>query len=192
MQLQPTTLLAIDPGTRELGFAVMRNQELLYYGVKTIVNRKKPSNVLQVAGEFVMKMIEKYQPSVLAIEEMFVTQKNSALLNIIAAEIKVLAKEQNLEVREYAPTSVRKSLCQSGRATKREVAKLMSEQFPELLRYYRRTRAWELDYYASLFDAVAVGVVCLREIEYSKEIKDNQKELRSPQHKKTSLTYFER
>ena len=27
-------ILAIDPGTRELGFAIMEENELIYYGVK--------------------------------------------------------------------------------------------------------------------------------------------------------------
>ena len=175
MPLQPTTILSIDPGTRELGFAVLNTKELLYYGVKTVVNRKKPSNVLAVINKFVQKMIDKYQPDVLAIEKMFVTQKNSALLNVVAAEIKALAKERGLEIYEYAPTLVRKSLCQSGsgRATKREVARILSERFPELSRYFRRTRARERDYYANLFDAIAVGIICdemLKELNEKKQI----------------------
>ena len=175
MPFQSTTILAIDPGTRELGFAVMSNQELLYYGVKTVVDRKKPSNVLKVAGEFVLKMIEKYQPSVLAIEKMFVTQKNSALLNVVAAEIEAAAKENDLQIYEYASTAIRKTICQRGRATKREVAKLLSERFPELARYYNRRKVWEVEYYANLFDAVAVGLVCSEDTGKNDEPKHSRK-----------------
>ena len=34
-------ILAIDPGTRELGFAIMEENDLIYYGVKTL-KKKRP------------------------------------------------------------------------------------------------------------------------------------------------------
>jgi RNase H-fold protein (predicted Holliday junction resolvase) len=41
---KPFKILAIDPGTRYLGIAVLQNQELIYWAVKTI-QRLKPSNI---------------------------------------------------------------------------------------------------------------------------------------------------
>ena len=164
-----STILAIDPGTRELGFAVLAGEELLYYGVKTVTNRKSPSQVLEIVSGFIKKLIESYNPSILAIEKMFVTQKNSALLAVVAEQVKALAREYGLLIFEYAPSSLRKRLCQTGRATKREAARILSLRYSELARYYNRTRMWEQDYYANLFDAIAVGVTCRQDFKQQGE-----------------------
>jgi Holliday junction resolvasome RuvABC endonuclease subunit len=166
IQNQPV-ILAIDPGTRELGFAVLEGENLIYYGVKTVTNRKAPNLVLETVNSFIKSLIEKYQPSILAIEKMFIAQKNSALLFVVAEQIKAIARENKILIWEQAPLAIRKRLCQKGRATKREAAKIVADRYPELLRYYNRTRFWELEYYANLFDAVAVGLVCFEDYKIS-------------------------
>lgn len=154
-------ILAVDPGTRELGVAVLGGGELLFYGVKTVTNRKNPVTVLDAISSYIRTLLKKYRPAHLAIEKMFITQKNSALLvTAVAEQVKAAAKEANLPIYEYDPSTVRKRLCQTGRATKRETAATLALRFPELNRYYLRAAAWERDYYSNLFDAVAVGVVC--------------------------------
>ena len=162
-----STILAVDPGTRELGVAVFKNQELIFYHVKTATNRKSPLAALEIIAAYIRNLVKKYYPTVLAVEKMFITQKNSALLVVAAEQIKAVAKEANLPVYEYAPTSIRKRLCRSGRATKREAARILTLKYPELKRYYLRTAKWERDYYANLFDAVAVGVVCTDDLKAS-------------------------
>lgn len=159
-----STILAVDPGTRELGVAVLRGRELLFYGVKTVTNRKNPQRVLETISNYIRNLLKKHRPTHLAIEKMFVTQKNSALLTVAAEQIKATAKEANLPIYEYAPSTVRKRLCRTGRATKRETAAVLASLFPELKRYYLRTAAWERDYYSNLFDAVAVSVICEQDL----------------------------
>ena len=53
MHTKPTKILAIDPGTREIGVAVLEGEALVYYGIKTIRNRKRPQQVLQEAARIV-------------------------------------------------------------------------------------------------------------------------------------------
>lgn len=89
-------------------------------------------------------MIEKYQPSVLAVEKMFITQKNAALLYVAAEQIKAVAKEAGISIWEQPPLVIRKRLCKTGRATKREVSKIVANRYPELVRYYNRTKYWEV------------------------------------------------
>ena len=161
-------ILAIDPGTRELGFAVLQGETLLYYGVKTVTNRKSPALVLKAITDFIKGLIEKYEPSMLAIEKMFITQKNSAMLYVAAEQVKAVAREGKITIWEQSPSAIRKRLCRTGRATKREVAKLIAERYPELARYYNRTKHWEIEYYANLFDAVAVGLVCFEDYKSNK------------------------
>ena len=164
MHTNQTKILAIDPGTRELGVAVLSNAELLYYGVKTIRSRSSASEILNQVRQTISGLIADYKPQCLAIEKMFLIQKSAALLIVAADEIKRLAKAEGLSIYEYAPTVVRKIICQSGRATKKETAKKVAAQYPELHRYLERTSKWETLYYANMFDAVAVGLCCYQQI----------------------------
>lgn len=155
-----STILAVAPGTRELGVAVLQNSELLFYGIKTVSRRKNPLTVLEIVSSHLRNLVKKYRPDYLAVEKIIIRQHSYALLAVVAEQIKATAKEMNLPVGEYAPVSVRKRLCETGRATKCETAEILATRFPELKRYYLRTTKWECDYYGNLFAAVALGVIC--------------------------------
>lgn len=165
MSKKSSTILAIDPGSRELGFAVLSGTSLLYYGVKTVTDRKNPVRVLETVSGFIRSLIKKYRPTEFAIEKTFVSQKNSALLTVVAEQLKTVAKDAQLPIYEYAPKTIRKRLCQTGKATKREAAEVVTKRFPELKRYFTRTDKWERDYYSNLFDAVAVALMCINDLE---------------------------
>ncbi len=154
------TILAVDPGCREFEIAVLRGGELLFYGVKTVTNRKNPQTTLETVSSHIRNLIRKYRPSHLAIKKVFIRQNNYALLAVVAEQIKAIAKESNLPVDEYASASVRQRICRTLRATRRGTAELLAERFPELKRYYLRITKWERDYYGNLFDAVAFAAVC--------------------------------
>ena len=164
MPTNQTKILAIDPGTREIGVAVLSAGELLYYGVKTIRRGGSASKILSQARQVILRLIADYQPQYLAIERMFLIHRSAALLNVTADEIKVVAKEQGLAIYEYAPTVVRKIICQTGKATKKQAAEIIAGQYPELARYLEQRSKWETLYYANMFDAIAVGLCCQQEL----------------------------
>jgi len=159
-----TRILAIDPGTREIGIAVLDEDELVYYAVKTIRDRSTAQKVLRQAVTILVELIAAHRPDCLAIEKMFVVQKSAALLSVVAEELKTAARGGGLDVYEYPPTTIRKFVCQTGKATKAEVAKVIAGRFPELARHLNSVTAWEQKYYANMFDAVAVGLMCRHEV----------------------------
>ena len=156
-------ILGIDPGTREMGVAVLDGQQLVYYGVKTIRRQRSPVEVLHRIQEITASLIERHRPNILAIEKMFLIQKSASLLVVAAEEIKATARQHGLAVYEYAPTVVRKLICQNGRATKQETARVIAAKFPELRGYLVQKTKWETLYYANMFDAVALAVCCKEE-----------------------------
>src|SRR5689334_9692549 len=121
MHADQTRILAIDPGTRQLGIAVLSDGELLYYAVKTVRKRDSASEVLSQVRQIVSRLIADYKPQCLAVEKTFFIQKNAALLNVTADEIKAVAKAEGLLIYEYAPIVVRKTVCRTERATKSQV-----------------------------------------------------------------------
>jgi crossover junction endodeoxyribonuclease RuvC len=153
-------ILAIDPGTREMGVAVLEGEQLVYYGVKTIRGRRNPAEVLRRIQAVTARLISRYHPHCLTIEKMFPIQKSASLLVVAAEEVKATARQHGLIIFEYAPTVVRKMVCQSGRATKAEAAKIVTLRFPELRPYLEQRTKWEALYYANMFDAVALALCC--------------------------------
>lgn len=170
MHKTPTRILSIDPGTRETGVAVLEGRELIYWGVKAPKKRGSPQTLLKNGRAIIRRLIEFYQPDIVAIEKTFVgSNKSTALLNVLSDEFKALAKKHKLAVYEFAPKTVRKWVCKNGKATKREVAKIIAAQYPELTIHLSQDRKWKEKYWQNMFDAVAVGLTCLDELDRSKK-----------------------
>jgi Holliday junction resolvasome RuvABC endonuclease subunit len=167
--MKPERILAIDPGTRRIGVAVLEGKELLYYGVKTIRRPKTPREILEEGAILIKNVTTIYQPHILAIEKMSLIQKSETLLVVVAEEIKATAKKEGLSIYEYIPAMVRKRICQTGKATKQETAKQIALRYPELQRYLHYPSKWEEIYYANMFDAVAVGICCYLDLEKQSE-----------------------
>jgi Holliday junction resolvasome RuvABC endonuclease subunit len=83
------------------------------------------------------------------------------MLNVLADEIKAVAKRKGLQVISFAPSTVKKYICKDGRADKREVAKVVISKYPELKVYLTQDRKWKEDYWLNVFDAVALGMMAL-------------------------------
>lgn len=164
MSLQSKRILAIDPGTKEIGVAVLEGDELIFYGVKVVRDRSTAQRILAHVAAIIQDLITRYDPHYLAVEKMFVIQKSAALLSVAAEEIKSVAKSNGLPIYEYTPTTVRKFICQNGSATKRDVAQVVARRYPELAKHLSARNKWEEKYYANMFDAIAVGLMCYQQL----------------------------
>jgi len=161
MSNDPPRILAIDPGTRYMGIAILDGSELIYYGVNDFRRKRPADTLLGATRETLCGLIAEYRPSVLAYEKSFYVQsKNSVFLQAQEAEIKRVARMRGLKAVGYAPTTVRQLLCEDRWATKEEVADLLAARYPELLRYRNRSDWVSEKYWLHMFDAVAVAVVC--------------------------------
>ncbi len=155
-----TKILAIDPGTRNMGIALFENGELLYHGVKTIRKRRSPHENLKEARKTVLRLIRDFKPQVLAVEKtFFANNRNSALLNVLGDEIKAIGKRKGLKVVAFAPSAVKKAISGNGWASKEEVARAVVARYPELKAYLGQDRGWKNRFHSNMFDAVAVGMM---------------------------------
>jgi Holliday junction resolvasome RuvABC endonuclease subunit len=161
-------ILAVDPGTRYMGIAVFDQTHLIRHGVKVVRSRGVPSHeALRRATEIITRILDRYRPGVLVLEKTFFAgSRRSAILNVLVQDLRRLARERGLQVREYAPSTVRKLLCRDGRAAKLEVARLIAtDHYPWLRPYYERDlgRPWFKEkYWLNMFDAVALGLAYRR------------------------------
>jgi Holliday junction resolvasome RuvABC endonuclease subunit len=163
MSKNNSKILAIDPGTREMGIAFLENGKLIYYGVKTIKKGKSPSETLKERRKIVLRLIKDFKPNILVVEKAFFANNRSAsLLNVFVDEIKAIGRRKGLKVESYAPSTVKKHICRNGRASKREVARVIISKFPELKVYLTQDRVRKELYHQNMFDAVALGMMALK------------------------------
>ena len=167
----PPTVLGLDPGTRYLGFALVRGRELLEFGVKELKNGERPYDVIGQARRVVLRLIALHAPQTVAIEAPYLLPTpRTAVLSTLTQEIHERAKETGAEVVELKPEQVRQSLTGNSKATKYQVAQwLVRERFPELAKLApRRPKVPALwltsreRYWLHMFDALALAAAVPR------------------------------
>lgn len=159
----PNRILALDPGTRHNGLAILDGPELVYYGIRTLNRPVSRTRTIDRAREVVREMVGAYRPAVVAIEQPFMYHASTDLLQVIAA-MKREAHRLGVPVYEYLPTTIRSYVCQSPTATKADVAAAVAELFPELKRHLNYVQEWTQKYYFHMFDAIAVGLACQKHL----------------------------
>jgi len=162
-----STILGIDPGTKEMGLAVLRGRELRYFGVRTLRNGTRPYDVIGQARRIVLAEIARHQPDVVAIEEpLMLPTKRAAVLSVIAQELRGRAEELGLEVVELSPAAIRERVTGNPRATKIDVAEALVrggfDQLRDLIPQRPKRAALGLrpkdKYWLHMFDALALAV----------------------------------
>jgi len=165
--MQHKPILGIDPGTKEMGLAVLCGHALKYFGVRTLPNGKRHYEAIGLAKRIVLGMIEKYRPRVVAIEApLNLPTKRSHLLNVIADELRDRAAEIGMEVEELSPEAIRRRLTGNARATKIDVAEyLVANGFTQLRQFVPKRPARPAlglrprdKYWLHMFDALAIAV----------------------------------
>jgi Holliday junction resolvasome RuvABC endonuclease subunit len=167
---RPVKIIAIDPGTRHMGVAVLEGSDLIFATVKIV--KDKPMTVVETlhkTEKIIARLLATYRPDILAIEKTFFVQsKRSPLLNGLTQTIKKQARSKKLRIFEYAPTAVRKFICQDGKATKMKAAEIIVNKFYPWLRPYLekdlRKKWWEEKYWEGMFSAISLGLTCLNNI----------------------------
>jgi len=155
-------ILAIDPGTRHMGYAFLDKGKLLYYGVKLIGKKKSPHETLKEGRKIVLRLINDLKPNILVIEKTFISNNRSpSLLNVFFDEIRAVGKRKKLRVLSFAPSTVKKFIAKDGWAKKKEVAKAICSKYPELKVYLTQDRGWKERYHQNMFDAVALAEMAM-------------------------------
>jgi Holliday junction resolvasome RuvABC endonuclease subunit len=161
------TILGIDPGTKEMGIAVIRGTSFIAGGVKTLRNGERPHDVIGQARRVVLSYIEDYSPTIVAIEKpLLMPTKRAALVSVIAQELHARSREVGTKVIEISPREARRIVVGNPYAKKLEVARAivamgfeeLREKLPQspphpVLGYRPRDKYW-----LHMFDALAVAV----------------------------------
>ena len=124
-------ILGIDPGSRKTGFGII---ELNGKSIKHVINGR----LLVGDGDFADRLgqifkglndlIERYQPDMMAIEQVFLHKNVDSALKLGQARGAAIcaAVSHNLQVSEYSATQIKKAVVGNGHAKKAQVQYMMS------------------------------------------------------------------
>lgn len=125
------TILAIDPGTATTGFAVLqagkKEIRLLDYGC-IITRPKQPlASRLAIIAQDLRRLIARYHPRELAVEQLFFAQNAKTALAVGQARgvVLLIGAEKKLAIAEYTPLQVKQALTGYGRASKPQIQEMV-------------------------------------------------------------------
>lgn len=123
-------VIGIDPGSRRAGWGIVRERsgvlELVDCGLIRAESTQEESFSSRLAFIYseLRRQLERHQPREAAIEQVFTAKSASSALKLGQARGVAVAAcaASGLEIFDYEPTLVKKSLVGSGRAEKEQVA----------------------------------------------------------------------
>jgi crossover junction endodeoxyribonuclease RuvC len=124
-------ILGIDPGIGRCGWGVIDFEKgkftTLNYGCIETSPKKSVGERLEEVYSEISKLIKKYSPQVLSIEELFFNNnaKTAFVVGQARGVILLAAAQQNLEIAIYTPLQVKLALTGYGRAEKPQVGQMV-------------------------------------------------------------------
>lgn len=131
-----TLTLGIDPGLNRTGYAVLERSPrgpILKEGgvIRSTQGLSLTERILEI-GRGVREVIEQYQPTVLAIEQVFSHAqfpKTAVLMAHARGAILYAAADAGLDVVHYTPTQIKRLLTGSGKAGKEQIQLAIQREF---------------------------------------------------------------
>jgi crossover junction endodeoxyribonuclease RuvC len=121
-------IMGIDPGLANLGWGVIETSgisdiKLVDYGaIRTKKNRPSPQR-LDILYRGVCKLIEKYRPSQVAVEDLFFSRNTKTAIKVAEARGAALVALNHCDVTvvSYTPLEIKKAIVGYGKADKKQV-----------------------------------------------------------------------
>jgi crossover junction endodeoxyribonuclease RuvC len=153
-------VMGIDPGTIVMGYGVIDSEDdeiaLVDYGVITTRERSAIWERLSYLYGELLKIISRYQPDVVAVEQPFIAKNVKAAMAVGRAQAVAILAAANrvIPTYEYTPTQVKQRVADYGASSK--------EQVQEMVRIQLGLPRVPLP--SDSADAIAVAICHLREI----------------------------
>lgn len=125
-------ILGIDPGIADTGYGVIKKEKdgrlicLDYGSIKTKAGTDLIDR-LEIINKQVDKIIKKYKPELISVEELFFCNNAKTALIVGQARGVVLltAKQNNVPLVEFTPLQVKQAVSAYGKASKLQVQKMV-------------------------------------------------------------------
>lgn len=128
----PSIILGIDPGIADTGVGVIKkdskgNLNCLYYGSVKTKSSVDLGDRLEVIEKEIKKIIRKYKPGIIAVEQIFFCKnvKTALIVGHARGVILLTAKQSKVPILEFTPLEVKQAVTSYGQADKTQVQKMV-------------------------------------------------------------------
>ena len=134
--MQTVRILGLDPGLGRMGWGVIavsgtRLSHVAHGVIATRAGDGLGMRLMKLHGE-IARIIAEFEPGAIAVEQAFVHKDPSAALKLGHARAVALlaAAQAGLEIAEYAPNHIKKSVVGAGHADKRQIQMMVRRLLP--------------------------------------------------------------
>ena len=124
-------ILGIDPGIADTGYGIIEIDKnslrcLGYGSIKTTSNAELAERLLVLSNEL-NKIIKKYKPDLIAVEQLFFCKNVKTALTVGHARGVILlsARQNNVSILEFTPLQIKQAVSTYGKASKMQVQKMV-------------------------------------------------------------------
>lgn len=125
-------ILGIDPGIADTGFGVITKEKngclvCADYGTIKTSSKASLSDRLEILSCELTKIIKKYQPETIAVEQLFFCKnvKTALVVGHARGVVLLTAKQHGIEPLEFTPLQVKQAVSAYGKASKLQVQKMV-------------------------------------------------------------------
>lgn len=159
-------ILAIDPGFRRIGYALLEGGLLVDFGVHLLEKKRTLKEGFIEFERTAQRLIADRKPDVIVIEHTVFSQSRTNIRLAIAVQVlHRLARARRITRVAYNPRTIRKAVCGNGNATKRDLARMIVALFPQTRVYLESNRRWREQHFQVLYDAIACALTHERQTE---------------------------
>lgn len=125
-------ILGVDPGTNQLGYALIevrgKELKLITLGILRLKSYEDHQTKLKEIFLQLQEIIETYLPKQMAVEAPFYGKNVQSMLKLGRAQgvAMAAAMTMGLEISEYAPKKIKQSVTGNGNASKEQVAAMLN------------------------------------------------------------------
>jgi len=122
--------LGIDPGTRRVGYGVVRKDgSNVFFVAAGLLDVKSKEDIpaLCETKRGIDRLIKKYKPNIMGVEKLYFAKNQKTALAVAQARgvILLAAAERTIPIKEYAPNEVKSGITGYGFADKKAVLKMV-------------------------------------------------------------------
>lgn len=124
-------ILGIDPGLATTGYGIIIKRDgdflVVNYGTIDTAPDEKFADRLEKIHNELNKIIKKYKPEILAIEDLFFFKNLKTAIKVAEARGVILMTgiENNLKIKEFTPLQIKQALTGYGRADKNQIQQMI-------------------------------------------------------------------
>lgn len=157
------SILAINPGSRYLGVAVLKGTELKEWKIKSIRGESIEEKIKSVES-ILTNLIDSFTPQIIVLKALHPSRSSRNLSQIVTTIVKIV-QERKVKLHEYSLSHVKHVLLQKKRGNKKELAEFVVTRYPVLFHILNKEKQRKNVYYIRMFEAVGLIIAYFYHIE---------------------------